>query len=288
MRYVNAFLITFVYFIHPSWQQQNDLLLLSYDTFINQIDPITGDMKLIHNANTTGGPISSLEFDVRNNCIFFGIHTPHQMTSNKIIQKCLNDNQDERIVADVLSYHTSLAFDWSTDLLYFVESKLDNFEIEVIKIVRSSENHTTPLNYMRRTIITDPHLRCYLCHIAIHPVKQFIFWTSGTVTKSGIRRSNTDGTENLIIVGTDVASSPTQMTIDFDFDRIYWLDHHKHIIGRSDFNGNSIELFELTQPHRPMRTTALTISTDRIYWNNKHFEEIYSANKGKLIFFKYQ
>lgn len=96
---------------------KNDLLLLSFDTFINQIDPITGDIKLIHNANATGGPISSLEFDVKNNCVFFGIHTPHHISSHKILQTCLDDNQDEKIIADVLSYHTSLAFDWSTDLL---------------------------------------------------------------------------------------------------------------------------------------------------------------------------
>lgn len=269
--------------ISSSLQQRNDSLLLSFNALINRFDPVTGDIHLLHNASANSGLISNIEFDSKNNCIFFAIQAKD---NNKILEKCLDHNQTERVIADAVSYDTSMSYDWSSQLLYFLASHYEYTDtIEVIKIVRKknySDNGSIRMNYMRRTIVANPKLKCFLCDIVIHPVHKYLFWTSGHLGEPAIRRCNADGSNVKKIVDSEFVSQPIEISIDFDFDRIYWLDSRKHTIGRCDFNGNRIELFQLPDPSFPRTSTALVVMEDRVYWSNEHSAEIYYGNKGNF------
>ncbi|XP_025087886.1 low-density lipoprotein receptor-related protein 4-like isoform X3 [Pomacea canaliculata] len=165
----------------------------------------------------------------------------------------------ETVVSKDLVTTDGLAVDWIARNLYWMDSGRD--VIEVARLTGSC----------RKTIVDkdldEPRA------IAVFPVKGLLFWTDWG-TKAKIERAFLDGTQREPLVTTGLGF-PNALSIDYEAERLYWVDAKLDKIETSDLNG----LHRVTLLQQVPHPFGLTLFGDFIYWTDWQTEKIERASK---------
>ena len=118
------------------------------------------------------------------------------------------------------------------------------------------------------TAVVDQYkgIHCYVVFgIEYDLVNKMIYWSE--VTFGLIRRVSIDNSFNGSAVETIVTglSRPEQIAVDWVNRKLYWSDHQRHVVERSDLDGRNIEL---VANGVAVQAIAIDPFHQTIYWNN--------------------
>ncbi|ERL91934.1 hypothetical protein D910_09257, partial [Dendroctonus ponderosae] len=194
----------------------------------------------------------------------------------------LNGTQAENtteIVANVLS-PDGLAIDWFTDNIYWTDCETNRIEVASLE-----GKHRKVLFW---TEVDQPRA------IVVVPMKGFLFWTDwGEVPKIERAGMNGDPKSRKVIVSEHI-HWPNGLTVDYDSEKIYWIDGKLLFIkvlrfstsliillntGRfqvMDFDGKSVSIILQTASEYPY---ALTQSYSKLFWTDWKSVAIFDYSK---------
>nr|XP_022909737.1 low-density lipoprotein receptor-related protein 1 isoform X1 [Onthophagus taurus] len=172
----------------------------------------------------------------------------------------------EVVVQTGLATAEGLAVDWIGENLYWSESKLD--QIEVAKLNGS----------FRRTLVggemDSPRA------IALDPRRGYLFWTDWDNDAPRIERCSLAGLDRKIIVLTDSIDGgwPNGITLDYDSERIYWIDARSDSIHTATYDGSDKRLV-LRNHDMLSHPFAISLFENYVYWTDWRTNSVARANK---------
>lgn len=190
---------------------------------INRLDLKTDEKKTL----TEERGITTIEFDGKENCTFL-----YNCNTFTIKRKC--EKTGGKDLVEGIKNHTSLAYDWISENLYFTDGNK-------IKFVINNKEYEND-NKRVRTVLTDgdePN-KWQVINLIVHPVKGYLFWIKRLIgTNRGmIKRSQLDGTDpDILFKETDIRA----LHLDYTTNRLYWLHPKNNSSRSSDLNGRNEE-----------------------------------------------
>ena len=210
--------------------------------------------------------VIAIEFDLKNRCLYWA-----DIVNDTIGRQCFLDGRSrpEIIVETDLSSIEGMAFDWVSNVLYFV----DGVKMR-IQIIRTDVSHG---GRMRRTILGPNDLQKPR-GIAVHPMFGYMFWTDWAPGNASVSRANLDGTNVKRLFTKGTVEWPNGITIDHIAERIYWVDAREDYIGSSDFDGNRFQKI-IHDDDRVSHPFAVAVFKDNMYWDDWKQSMIFVADK---------
>lgn len=263
--------------VSPSWQQftqnaDNEYLFVSLSTNISRINLVSDEIDLIVIPDLLTA--TALEYDITSKCLFYAD------ARNDIIGRmctAANESQTVEILANTnVSSVEGLAYDWVSGLLYFTDG--DNHMIEVIKTVHFDAS----MKHFFRQSVIDTGEASKIRGIAVNPMAGFLFWSDWQTDTPSISRARLDGGDVFALFQRPKVYWPNGITIDYEAERIYWIDARLDYIGRSDFDGNLFE--EVIKDDRIKHPFGIAVHGDFLYWNDWTASAVFRANKGKYTY----
>uniref|UniRef100_A0A8C6B9V0 Low-density lipoprotein receptor-related protein 2 n=1 Tax=Monodon monoceros TaxID=40151 RepID=A0A8C6B9V0_MONMO len=189
---------------------------------------------------------------------------------NKVIERMfLNKTNRETVIKYNLPGTESLAVDWVTRKLYWVDSHLNCLSVSDLngRYRRKLAEHCVDAN--NTFCIENPR------GIALHPRYGHVYW-GDWADRAYIGRVGMDGTHKSVIISTKI-KWPNGLTIDYTNDLLYWTDAHLGYIEYSDLEGHHRHtVYETgTLPH----PFAITVFEDTIYWTDWNTKTVEKGNK---------
>jgi hypothetical protein len=172
--------------------------------------------------------VAAVDYDTRRNCVFWS-----DIENSIIARHCFNDNQYEVLAGIDINHVNSLAYDWISELLYFIDAGR-----YTIGIINTADRARTLENRMHRTIMGyESQAR----GLVVNPIHGYLFWAESNNEKRAILRANVDGKNVRTLVNGSYIQQPYAITIDHAAKRVYWSDIIRNYIGRCDFDGNEFK-----------------------------------------------
>nr|XP_010969732.1 low-density lipoprotein receptor-related protein 2 isoform X1 [Camelus bactrianus] len=189
---------------------------------------------------------------------------------NKVIERMfLNKTNRETVIKHNLPGTESLAVDWVTRKLYWVDSYLNCLSVSDLdgRYRRKLAEHCMDAN--NTFCFDNPR------GIALHPQYGYVYWADWA-DRAYIGRVGMDGTSKSVIISNKI-KWPNGITIDYTNDLLYWTDAHLGYIEYSDLEGRHRHTVYDTRtlPH----PFALTIFEDTIYWTDWNTKTVEKGNK---------
>ncbi|XP_053453877.1 low-density lipoprotein receptor-related protein 2 [Nycticebus coucang] len=196
-----------------------------------------------------------IDFDARNSTIFFSDISEHSIFEQKI-----DGTGREILVPNRVENVESLAFDWISRNLYWIDSHYKS--VSVMRLADKSRRTIVPLLSNPRSVV-------------VHPVAGYIFF-SDWFRPAKIMRAWSDGSHLLPIVNTTLGW-PNGLAIDWDALRLYWVDAFFDKIEHCTFDGldrrrlGHIE--EMTHPF------GITLFKEHIFFTDWRLKAIVRVRK---------
>lgn len=213
------------------------------------------------------GTIFAIEFDVKQNCLFTA-----DLRSNAIRRCCLNAEEDancEAIGTVAGAEIVDMSYDWISEHLYFIDSK--NLKIRLISTSKTGKR-------MRRTIV-NTGVNSMPKGIVVHPIEGYLFYTDWNGTMPSIIRTNLDGTDSRTVIEKPRVIWPTGITIDFNGDRLYWIDAYQKYVGSCDLNGGDFKEV-IKNEELILRPYSIAVIDNYVFWCDDERGAILRANRG--------
>ncbi|KAK3082618.1 hypothetical protein FSP39_000605 [Pinctada imbricata] len=184
-----------------------------------------------------------------------------RMTSNSLI--------DVEPIVDVgLATTEGLAIDWIGNNLYWVESNLDQIEVASLDNVGMRTTLVAGNMYSPRAIVLDPRLG-------------MLFWTDWESDNPRIECSSMSGEERKVIFNISNvmgAGWPNGLAIDYDFNRLYWIDARSDSIHTIKYDGSDHRTI-LRGNENIRHPFAITLFGNHVYWTDWGSNALLRANK---------
>lgn len=249
-----------------------DFLLIAQQNVITRMDLKSDMVQVLPIPNLK--TVAAVDYDTKRNCIFWS-----DIVTNIIARHCFDANEFEVLASIDIKYVNSLAYDWTSELLYFIDG--GRWTIDVIS---TADRARASLNRMHRTVVDTGH-ESQPRALAIDPSHGFLFWAEYKYDKRAIYRANVDGNDVRVLVSGVYVEQPCSLAIDYAAKRIYWADVTRNYIGRCDFDGNRFE--EVMKDDEWIGLLGgLAVYGQRIYWSDFFKKKIVYVNKGKSFAFK--
>lgn len=244
--------------------EENDFLLAAQRDRIIRIDMETNKLDPLPILNLKN--VIAIDFDMRNNCVYWA-----DIVSDTIGRQCMKSGVDlpETIVSTNLKSVEGMAFDWVSNLLYFVDGAR-----ATIEAVRTDISHQ---GRMRRTILSSPNLKKPR-GIALHPKAGYMFWSDWNPERPSVNRANLDGSSiKRLFEGTKVVW-PNGVTIDYIAERLYWVDAREDYIASCNLDGNNV-IKVISKDARVSHPFSVAVFKDNMYWDDWKQNAIFMADK---------
>ncbi|XP_018311386.1 vitellogenin receptor [Mycetomoellerius zeteki] len=179
---------------------------------------------------------------------------------NEVISRnILNMSTD--IVTIGLSKISSMAIDWITENLYFTDKIYHH--IAVCKIIGNDTNCTVLIDD-----IDEP------TGIALLPTRGKMYWCNWS-SNPHIAVAGMDG-KNIHVFVSENISAPRSLTIDYQTDRLYWVDIKLRKIESIHLDGTDRRFVLQNIIYDPF---SLAIFENKLYWTDMKSSAIHSCNK---------
>ncbi|RZC32195.1 low-density lipoprotein receptor-related protein 6, partial [Asbolus verrucosus] len=199
--------------------------------------------------------VSSIDYDINTMRIYWS-----DSASRVIMRAFLNGSDPQKVVELGLATPECVAIDWLGLNIYWTDPLAHR--IEVARLLGSS----------RRTLlwegkVYDPH------SIVLDPPNGYMYWSEWG-TSNSIKKAAMDGSNSRKLISTK--GYATDLTLDYDSRRLYWIVINSATILSSDLDGNDEKTIIKENIYRPV---GLTLYKDFIYWSDHSAGEIVRANK---------
>uniref|UniRef100_H2Z4B5 EGF-like domain-containing protein n=1 Tax=Ciona savignyi TaxID=51511 RepID=H2Z4B5_CIOSA len=178
------------------------------------------------------------------------------------------DTNNLKSVKTVLSNHEvrspiSLAVDWVNDHLYWVD-----YSLGTVSLAYSNGDFPTTLLTLKPMSLRS---------IAIHPEDGIMFLTVAKAGKWLIMKCAMDGTDCMDVI-TENIKEPTSITIDYQEQRLFWLDGKLNTMSSCDFDGGNrrtvLSVFNYLQ-----HPFGISVGLNEVYWTDVMAHSVLKCNK---------
>lgn len=170
----------------------------------------------------------SIDYDVASNCLLWG-----DSETRQIMRQCWDGKTPPEVLLQTrLHSYALLTYDWISKMIYYVEATTKN--IEAFKVTAN------PLSRPRRTMVESRNSSKFW-GLAVHPMKGLLFFTDWNWANPTVCRVNLDGSDRRVLLNRTDVKDPSGITIDFEGDRIYWVDTYDNSISSADFDGKDFK-----------------------------------------------
>ena len=190
--------------------------------------------------------ISAMEWDDLTQSLYLS-----EYYTGSIYRHKLNGTESIVLIQDPEISVVELAYDWIHSLLYFVDAR--NRRIELISVDNTAIRRVVVSGLGRVTSLVVNPLRGYLAWIDMEGTQDNI---------SVIMSSGTDGSNQRVLVIQDLIR-PTNLSLDFETDYLYWYDSSSRSVARVYFDGTRREIVLSVQSD----LSAFAISNGSLYYS---------------------
>ncbi|XP_013773894.1 low-density lipoprotein receptor-related protein 6-like [Limulus polyphemus] len=223
------------------YSSQVGIRRISLDTYNVEIVPVS-----------SAEEIYALDSDIGENRLYW-TDTKHKRISRAFI----NGTNVEYIVTTGLEVPDGIAVDWVAHNLYWTDMGYDRIEV--------SRLDGTSRKVLIWKDLDNPH------SIALHPGKGRMYWSVwGKDPK--IELAAMDGSKRKMLIGK--VGRAKGLTVDYQKEKLYWVDIDKYVIEYSDLEGNERKQFEVSGS-----PFLLTQYGNYIYWNDNNKKTIQRVSK---------
>jgi low density lipoprotein receptor-related protein 5/6 len=224
------------------------------ERYLLVVDPgkirgLFADMKTGYSLMDAIRPIEALtgavavEFDSKTEKVFYA-----DLGTRAIVQVTADGGQ--KVIMDGFSVLASIAFDWTTGNLYFVDSGRD--EIGVVAVNR-------PLSkILISNSLDEPK------GIVLDPKQGMMYWTDAGSTPK-IEQSDMSGASRRTLIDTGLGQ-PNGITLDRVKQVIYWADALYNKVESCKTDGTSRSILLNTPSVQPFQ---VVLSNDQLYWTDQ-------------------
>lgn len=214
--------------------------------------------------------VTAIEYDANNNCVMWS-----DRAYNIIGRQCLDGKRSAEVLASVgINEVMHLAFDWMSELLFFVDSGRRTVEV----LSTSARADHTP-DRMHRTIIAAKE-DTELFGLLVHPGYGLLFWCEYHRNGQHIARSNLDGSHHRVLVKLSDYDIRHPLAIDYEDDRIYWMNVLYNYIARCSIHGNHC-VKVIVEQRKFNVYRAVLVQANHIYWYDYRQKTIRKSRKEK-------
>ncbi|XP_076042677.1 sortilin-related receptor-like [Oratosquilla oratoria] len=210
----------------------------------------------------------ALDFDLKNNCLYWS-----DVTVNKIYRMCFDGRHTVETLVEDIKDVEGLVLDWVSHNLYFVSA--DKRTLEVIRT-------DTPTNGRMRRVLLNNNTLINPRGVAVHPVKGYLFLTDWSGYHPMVARCHLDGSNLKVLFGVGTVRWPNGITIDFQTDRIFWVDADRDYIASADMDGKNMKTI-YSQSQYVQRPFAIGIHKEMVYWDDWNTFMILRGNKDNVV-----
>lgn len=214
-------------------------------------------------------PISNLawtqsaQYDYKNDCVFWADNR-----NAEIHRKCFSGNRTEEVLHKANGTFGRLAFDWTSQMLYF--TNFSHSKIEVIHTATDAHRNRYYGPIVELEAGSEP------IAIAVHPQRGYLFWTTRKDSNGKIWRSDLNGSNVVTIVRSPQCKQPNRLSIHFETGRLFWTDYNREMLASCDFEGQHFYVI-LQNVNHVKDPTAVTIINDTIYWSDMGLDRLLRA-----------
>lgn len=240
------------------------MLLLGKKFGLFYIEQNFADAEGLQSKKLIDGPytIGAVAVDSQRGIVYFS-----DITEKVIYQTAIYKRSETKAIILAAKSVQGLAYDWISRNLYWTDSGLKS-------IMVSRYNGENVIHLLRMTNST-------LKAIAVHPIRRFLFWTDIGRSTACIQRVNLDGKtgHRFIVMHPDVLK-PVSLAIDFQTNRLIWLDQMRESIFTSTLNGRDRKLLHQHKFYGS-NLQAIAVLKNYILYSDWHFGStgIYAINK---------
>ncbi|XP_029644139.1 very low-density lipoprotein receptor isoform X1 [Octopus sinensis] len=232
-------------------------LIVSNKADVRKLQLGTHKYKLIHSKSDNA---IALDFDYAEGMVYWT-----DITQEKILRAPFDAddavNSSETVIGTGLKHPDGLAVDWIHHNIYWTDTGLTK-----IFVANKSGHHV-------KTLI-DQELREPRA-IAVDPKRGWFYWTDWGYPAS-IQMCGMNGKYSRKIVVN--IQWPNGLTIDYENQRLYWIDAKLRKIESSNLNGGQ-RITILSSRRYILFPFAITVFEDTLYWTDRNSESICQANK---------
>ncbi|XP_072178783.1 uncharacterized protein [Diadema setosum] len=182
------------------------------------------------------------------------------VAANTISRGSLDGQRQEVILSAEVQHPDGIAVDSSSRLLYWTD-----FELQTLSVSRlDGSDHKTLIRGLGK-----PRA------LVLHPAKGTMFWTDWGSNPS-IERAYMDGSSRRVIVSGGLRW-PNGLAIDYQAERLFWVDAGFDKIETADFNGRGRR--QLVDFGRDVHGFGVVVVGDFIYWADWREQSILRAEK---------
>ncbi|XP_067000750.2 vitellogenin receptor [Anabrus simplex] len=225
-----------------------DMVFVANDNEIRKVPSNLKYMKLIH--QDIGLKITGLDVNARNKTIYWS-----SGISGAIHSHSLSDNK--QTFAKNLGRPTTLAVDWITGNIYFVDESLQNHLR--IKVCNLEERRCAMLLHAEAGTVIHS--------LAVDPISGFLFWSETSYAmfnnpSSIINRAELSGANSTVFVSGNLAAV-AGLAADSIRRRLYWVDHVEQRVESIDYHANGRHIVFTKEVKHP---NGLLLFEDDLYW----------------------
>jgi low density lipoprotein receptor-related protein 5/6 len=198
---------------------------------------------------------SSIDYDINTMRVYWS-----DSASRVIMRAFINGSDPQKVVDLGLASPEGIAIDWLALNIYWTDPYAHR--IEVARLMGSSRS-----TLLWEGEVYDPH------SIVLDPPNGYMYWSEWGTSKS-IKKAAMDGSKVRKLVSTKGYAS--DLTLDYDRRRLYWIEINSAVISSSDLDGNDGKVIIKENIYKPV---GLTLYKDFIYWSDNNTGEIVRANK---------
>uniref|UniRef100_A0A8C5KSR3 Low-density lipoprotein receptor-related protein 2 n=1 Tax=Jaculus jaculus TaxID=51337 RepID=A0A8C5KSR3_JACJA len=235
---------------------REDFLIFALDKSLRSLHFNLEDHSSPFQEITVGRPIIALDYDSRDNRIFFTQFLGPGRGQISHVSLYSGTTSPTVIVSDI-GTSDGIAFDWINRRIYY-----SDYTNQTINSMAEDGSKRTVI-----ARVSKPRA------IVLDPCRGFMYWTDwGTEAK--IERATLGGNFRVPIVNSSLVW-PNGLTLDHETDLLYWADASLQKIERSTLMGLNREVVVSNAFH----SFGLTLYGQYIYWTDIFTKKIYRANK---------
>lgn len=257
IRQIFAFTSACLIFAAPSFSQEFEVFVAdSGNSSIYKVSTENTHVRQLIKADL--GSVGGIAINPANGDIYYTINS---ISPSGGIKRINSDGSNETDVATNLNFPTAIAFNPSSEELFFIQLNL-NSDPSIFKVHISGS--PAPQELITGIPSAGP------IDIAIDSSGGFIYWTDGR--GSSIRRASVTGLGEQILV-SPITGIISGITFDGVNNRVYWIDETDTDINYIDTNGTTFPTAPLTAVDSNLiGSGGLTVDNDRsppqLYWTN--------------------
>ncbi|KAL5267736.1 hypothetical protein ACHWQZ_G004694 [Mnemiopsis leidyi] len=244
--------------------QEPPMIYISVGEYIQRFHsfPVSGVAKRENVVRSIGAKITALDYFEDKECVVWIDANSNMISKTSLKGKTLPENgfaDRVLLVNDGLVKPTDVSVDWISETVFWSDEERDRISMVTLE------------GDLSRTLVKHALKPTSL---VVYPVAGKMFWIGWESHSAVVRSAGMDGS-NVSTIVTKLSTWPVDITIDYQNERVVWVDARDKLVVSSSFDGTDIKyIFGSPRIRYPV---ALAVWYGSTYWADLHWSMVIVA-----------